>query len=160
MGTALCGPVARAQQLLALSVWGGVRDPARWSGLDGLGVPGLCRGLRADRLRRRCLSGQRETGRVGGWHGRARAAWTRIPGIVRGHLDNRSSMVRMAGGRGGREKPGFPGTSHLRETAPSGLCVRWLGLPAPGIRPPAVLPALTNFPDGKVKSYHNLDGMN
>lgn len=33
---------------------------------------------------------------------------------VRGQLDNRSSVVRMAGGRGGREKPGFPGTSHLR----------------------------------------------
>lgn len=84
MGTALCGPVARAQQLLARSVWGGVRDPARWSGLDGLGAPGLCRGLHADRLRRRCLSRQRETGRVGGWHRGARAAWTRIPRLCAG----------------------------------------------------------------------------
>lgn len=122
MGTALCGPVARAQQLLARSVWGGVRDPARWSRLDRLGAPGLCRGLHADRLRRRCLRGLRETGRVGGWHRGARAAWTRIPGTVRGQLDNRNSVVRTAEGRGGREKPGFPGTSHVWETALMGLC--------------------------------------
>lgn len=121
MGTALCGPVARAQQLLARSVWGGVRDPARWSGLDGLGAPGLYRGLHADGLRRRCLSGQRETETVGGWHRGARAAWTRVPGTVRGQLDNRSSLVRMAGGRGGREKPGFPGTSHLRGNCSLGV---------------------------------------
>lgn len=118
MGTALCGPVARAQQLLARSVWGGVRDPARWSGLDGLGAPGLCRGLHPDRLRRRCLSGQKETGRVGGWQPRGQGCVDADSRTVRGQLDNRSSVVRLAGGRGGREKPGFPGTSRLRETAP------------------------------------------
>lgn len=120
MGTALCGPVARAQQLLARSAWGGVRDSARWPGVAGLGAPGLCRGgLRVDLLRRRCLSWQRETGRVGGWHRGARAAWTRVPGTVRGQLDSRSSVVRMAGARGGLEEPGFHGTSHPRSTAPA-----------------------------------------
>lgn len=100
MGTALCGPVARAQQLLARSAWGGVRDSAWWSRVGGLGAPGLCRGLSADPLRRRCPRGQRESGKLGGWHRGARAAWTRVPGTVRGQLDNRSSVVRMAWGKG------------------------------------------------------------
>lgn len=73
MGTALCGPVARAQQLLARSAWGGVRDSAWWSRVGGLGAPGLCRGLSADPLRRRCSTGQRESGRRGGWHRGTRA---------------------------------------------------------------------------------------
>lgn len=67
MGTALCGPVARAQQLLARSVWGGVRDPARWSGLERVRGAGpvswtACRSA-AEALPQRA-KGNRESGRV------------------------------------------------------------------------------------------------